>query len=75
MVFVFWGGDCGCRVGGGGLLCGLLGLLLLVGFLLLVRAFHLLVGLGRLEGVLVVGDVECLEGVCHMVMNNEIIIN
>jgi hypothetical protein len=39
-----------------------------------VRAFHLLFGLGRLEGLLVVGDVERLEGVGHMV-NNEIIFN
>ena len=68
MVLVFWCGD-GCGVGGGGrLLCGLLGLLLLVCLLLLVSALHLLVGLGLLEGLLIIGYVQRFEGVGHMVI-------
>lgn len=49
---------------GGCSFSGFLFFLLLVGLLFLVGALHFLLG-GRLEGFLVVGDVEGLEGVGH----------
>ncbi len=61
---LFWEGFSDDGGGGGGCLGGFLLLLLLVGFLFLVGALNLLLG-SRLEGLLVVRDVEGLEGVGH----------
>lgn len=58
-----------CGLGGGGLDGLLLLLLLFVKAFLLMGAFDLgLGGDGLVGGLLVIGDIECLEGIAHLLI-------